>query len=759
MTDGILAGVRVLDLSDGIAAPVATMLLAEAGADVVKIEPPGGSAARSEPGFRTWNRSKRSVALDLDDPTGRRRFDELLGAADVLVHPYGPTRARELGLDDETLHDRFPSMVVSSVLSWPANHAAADLPADELLAAARFGLCDEQQGYRDGPIFVRAPVGSWCSAYLAAAGIVARLIARARDGGRGGPAHTSLVQGMMVPMTMHWSRAETPSPALAAGMPKGTPASLFECGDGVWVHIMHSPDSPLMDEVLTELGGGDLSDTDPSGDGQPAANRMPVDFDRTSEAFLRRTSQEWLENFWANDVPAQPALAPGEIFADAQARENRYVVELDDPEVGRITTAGMPLTVDPPTSIRGPAPAAGADEAAVFAEWKAAAREARPATRTDRGTRRWPLEGVHVLDLGNFLAGPYAPQLLADLGADVIKLESTAGDQMRYVEWAFCGCQRGKRSVAVDLKSPSAASVLDALVEWADIVHHNVRMPAARRLGIDGDTLRARKPELIFCHTSSYGPVGPRADWPGYDQLFQSSCGWEVAGAGEGNPPMWHRFGFMDHLCALSSLVATLLALHHRDRTGTGQAVAGSLLGAGVLSCSETYVGADGELAPLPVLDHAQKRTAPGYEITEVRDGWIAIAARTDEHQAALCAASGADLAGAAAAFADRTVAEALAVLSEAGVPAEQVRLDQKESFFDDPENQKAGLVARYRHSAFGMMEQPGSSWYFGDLDARLELAPPGLGEHTIDVLTEVGLSPDAIDALLADGTAKAATR
>ena len=484
MRGEILEGVRVIDLCDDIAGPVAALLLAESGADVVKVEPPGGSPTRALPGFRTWNRSKRSVVLDVDEASGREQLDTLLGAADVLLHQFGPARAQELGLDDSSLARRFPGLIVSSVLAWPANHVAADLPVDELLAGARFGLCDEQQGYRDGPILVRAPVGSWCSAYLAATGILARLIVRGRTG-HSGPAHTSLVQGMMVPMTMHWSRAERPSPVMAAGMPKSTPASLFECADGVWVHIMKSPESPLMDEVLAEMGEASLADDD--GEPPAARNRMLFDFDRTRAAFLRRPSQAWLDNFWANDIPAQPALQPGEIFSDEQARVNGYVVELDDPEVGRITVPGLPLTIDPPSRIRSAAPGLGEHTDEVLAEWKP--RE--PSTAENATTARWPLEGVHVLDLGNFLAGPYAAQLLADLGADVIKLESSSGDPMRMVEWSFAGCQRGKRSVALDLKSPATRPALEALVSWADIVHHNLRMPAAHRLGIGEEALRA----------------------------------------------------------------------------------------------------------------------------------------------------------------------------------------------------------------------------------------------------------------------------
>ena len=151
---------------------------------------------------------------------------------------------------------------------------------------------------------------------------------------------------------------------------------------------------------------------------------------------------------------------------------------------------------------------------------------------------------------------------------------------MRWVEWSFFGCQRGKRGVALDLKSPDARPALDALLALG---RHPPPQPAHAR-GAPARprraTVRAVNPDIVYCHASSYGPTGPRADWPGYDQLFQSSCGWEVAGAGEGNPPMWHRLGFMDHLCAMGSLIATLLALYHRDRTGETQFVAGSLLAA-----------------------------------------------------------------------------------------------------------------------------------------------------------------------------------
>jgi crotonobetainyl-CoA:carnitine CoA-transferase CaiB-like acyl-CoA transferase len=176
-----------------------------------------------------------------------------------------------------------------------------------------------------------------------------------------------------------------------------------------------------------------------------------------------------------------------------------------------------------------------------------------------------------------------------------------------------------------------------------------------------------------------------------------------------------------------------------------------------VLTVSETYVQADGELVPYATLNGEQTRIEPGYEIIALADGWVAVAARTASERAALAAVAGVDSpAGAAAALATRGCDRVLAELNAAGVPAELVRQDQRIPFFDDPANRAAGLVATYRSADWGLFEQPGALWYFRDLDVRLELAPPALGEHTIEALSEVGLGRTDIDDLLASGAAAA---
>jgi crotonobetainyl-CoA:carnitine CoA-transferase CaiB-like acyl-CoA transferase len=748
---GILDGTRIVDLSDGIAGSVSALLLAESGADVVVVEPPGGLALRSVPGFRTWLRSKRSVTADLDTDEGRQTLERLLASADVVIHQLPPSRAQELGVDDASIASRHPHLIACSVLSWPANHPDCDRPVDDLLAMARLGICDEQLPMRrDGPVFVRFPLGSWGAAYLAAIGVVARLVVRGRTG-HVGPVHTSLVQGALVPMGMHWSRVENPSPPLAMGMPKetrGSQATLFECSDGVWIHLMRSPDlAPAMQEALAAMGEEAVAKANATQTNPMMTGAFP-NLGANAVVFRTRPSAEWLAEMWANDISAQPALPYGAIFEDEQARANGYVIELDDPDVGTITVPGLPLTIDPPQRVVRPAPKPGAHTSAVLEEWE----DARSIPTVESPPPRWPLEGVHVLDLGNYLAGPYGPMLMADLGADVIKLEATTGDPMRWAGWPFAGCQRGKRTIAVDLKDPKARPVLEALVRWADIVHHNLRMPAARRLGVDYESLSAINPDLVYCHTSSYGPQGPRADWPGYDQLFQAQCGWEVLGAGAGNPPMWHRFGFMDHQCALSSVVATLLGLLHRDRKGAGQQVAASLLGAGALTASETYVAADGQLMPFDQLDAEQTGVTPGRRIVELADGWIAIAAEGDDQLASLCRVAGVDDPGKVVdALASKSCSPVLEGLERAGVPAELVRQEQRYPFFDDPANRAAGLVAQYVHAEWGKMEQPGAMWDFDDLETRFEHAPPALGEHSIEILGELGFSEEETARLIAD--------
>jgi crotonobetainyl-CoA:carnitine CoA-transferase CaiB-like acyl-CoA transferase len=374
------------------------------------------------------------------------------------------------------------------------------------------------------------------------------------------------------------------------------------------------------------------------------------------------------------------------------------------------------------------------------------------------------LEGIRVLDFGQYLAGPFGPMVLADLGADVVKVEPVTGDAMRFAAKPFVGCQRGKRGIALDLKSEDGLAVAHRLVETADVVHHNMTKGTAGRLGLDYGTLRAVNPALIYCNTYAYGKEGPLSHFGGLDPLYQAALGLEhEAGAvPEGNPPLYYRFGMCDTANALASVQAVLMALYHRRRTGQGQDVTTSLLSASALFASEFFRLPSGEPRPRrPRLDKEQTGTAPLYRLYETREGWLQLAAVTDEQWRALVGVLGLD--GDQPPRADelaecflRDTARTWSLrLADAGVPAEvSVDTGEGEAVLFDDDNVRLGLVAEYEHPLLGRMRQFGNLIGFSDTPGAPQGPPPMRGQHTREVLAEAGYSGDEITDLLGRGVA-----
>jgi crotonobetainyl-CoA:carnitine CoA-transferase CaiB-like acyl-CoA transferase len=741
MSQAILEGIRVISLCSGIAGSAAGLQLREAGAEVVMVEPSGNPARDQQALFAVLNRGKRSVVLNLDNAVDRQQLQLLLASADVLLHDYTPAMARANGLADAQLAADFPRLVISAISGWPQRHALANAIPRETLILARLGLLDEQPAHRPGPVFVRMPFANWLACWLCVVGVMARLLARDRDG-CGGIAHTSLAQAALVPMTMHWNRAQTPTPAFAKGLDKHIPIPLHQCADGRWLHVHYSPDkSPWMAAALSEFGQTEVTRLNAL---WPPSHVAP-NFGANKAVIATRSAQDWVEHFWQHDVAAQIAAPFGEIYFDEQARLNGYVVEVDDVQLGKTLQPGPAWQVQPPAQVGGSAPRAGEGNA----ELTAADAVIPLQPRSSNPAPLPPLQGLKVLDLGAYLAGPFACMLLADLGAEVIKVEAPKGDAMRRLERIFSGTQRGKLGVALQLGDLQTEPVVEALARWADVVHHNMRLPAARKLKVDYESLKALNPQLVYCHVSAYGPTGPRADWPGFDQLMQASCGWEMEQGGEGQAPMWLRFGVGDFFAGLSSLYALLLGLYERNRSGVGQMVSSSLLGATLLSMSEAVVLEDGSLTPIEHMDAQQTGLSDAHRLYQCSDAWLVVAALQPDEVQRFQALVGDQP---DTWFAGLARQAALAALAAAQVPAQAVLEAQMDAFLDSPEHAAAGLHAHYPHAVYGDLQQIGAFWDFGNLPLALQRPPPALGQHTRQVLQALGFTHNDLERLASAG-------
>lgn len=749
MTRPMLDGLRVVDLSSGIAGPMATQLMAEYGADVIKVERPDGDQFRASAFFATANRSKRGVTLDLKRTEDLGRLGGLLATSDVLVHGLRPDKAQRLGLDDRTLAERFPRLVVSSVLGYPHGHADASRPGYDILVQARSGAMDELIGNRPGPIFMRLPLPSWLATHLVTAGVLARLVARDAVG-RGGPAHTSLLQGMLATLMPIWNRAERPSQALADKIPltrggEGMLRCMFQCADGEWMQIATLTgytEHPLVIETMLDAGHDFIA----------VEGWAPTDeeLEIYRDVFRRRPRAEWIAAFDEGDVPVGAVEGLGSVFDDPQAIANGYVVEVDDPAWGPVKQIGAPFHTDPPAVVKRPAPLIGEHNDDSFAAPAAPFEHICP----DRGRLRRPLEGIRVLDFGMYVAGPSGPLLMADLGADVIKVEpALGGDRVRNFETLYVGVNRGKRSIAIDLTDDRSRPVLERLIKSADIIHHNLRLPAARKLGLDYETVHELNPRAVVCHVSAYGHTGEKKDWPGYDPTASAASGWSLESGARTGRPVWYRFGIWDVQSGMASVTPTLMALLRRSVTGEGSFVSASMLGVAALTNSATMLLGDGELAPYPRIDDEQTGLDYGYRIYRLaHDSWVAVCALTSSQRADLRKIAGVqddqDLPGALSACDPEWF---IKELDAAGVPSEPVVRDHEQQFFDS-EAGSGGLATSYLHPEYGRLEQPGALWNFGDLELQLDIPPAVVGQHTDEILAGLGYSAEDIANLESAG-------
>jgi crotonobetainyl-CoA:carnitine CoA-transferase CaiB-like acyl-CoA transferase len=387
-----------------------------------------------------------------------------------------------------------------------------------------------------------------------------------------------------------------------------------------------------------------------------------------------------------------------------------------------------------------------------------------------RGWRRAPaaavahppracLEGIRVLDLTSFIAGPFCPMLLADLGADVVKVESADGDPFRMAAFGFVGWNRGKRSIVLDLKRAEGREVFLDLARGADVVVDNFRGGVMDRLGIGWETLAATNRRLVHTSITGFGSSGPFRTLPGFDPVFQARSGL-VRAQGGAEDPVLHMIAYNDYAAGALGALATVAALLARERTGRGQRVDVSLFRTSYVAQAADMISCAGRPAPA---GGGRDHLGPGAcrRIYACRDGWLCVAGGAPAHAAALGRLVGVTLAlddapdGPAAEAVARFLggesrAAALARLAEVGVPAAACL--GFEEVFADEYLRAAGWIVEQVHPALGPLLLGGPLVRFEATPITYRRSAPLLGGDGPDVLREVGYGPERIAALLDAG-------
>jgi crotonobetainyl-CoA:carnitine CoA-transferase CaiB-like acyl-CoA transferase len=390
-----------------------------------------------------------------------------------------------------------------------------------------------------------------------------------------------------------------------------------------------------------------------------------------------------------------------------------------------------------------------------------------------------PLAGVRVIDLTTVVMGPFATQILAELGADVVKVESREGDNMRHVGPSrhpgmghiFLHAGRGKRSLVLDLKDPRGRDALLALARRADVLVYNVRPQAMARLGLDYPALRAANPRILYVGCYGYSQRGPYAARPAYDDLIQAAAGVPSLLSRQGSDvPRYAPVLLADRLTGLHVVYAVTAALFHRERTGEGQAVEVPMFEAAVHFVLGDHLGGATFDPPLGDTGYA-RLLAEHRRPYATRDGHVCVLIYNDKQWQSFFAAIGeperiseprfathanrAERIGEVYAFvADvmktRTTAEWLALFERADIPA--VRMNDVQNILADPHLAAEAFFAFEEHPTEGRVRRMGTPTHWSGTPTVPTAPAPRLGEHSRDVLREAGYGDEEIDALVAAG-------
>jgi crotonobetainyl-CoA:carnitine CoA-transferase CaiB-like acyl-CoA transferase len=669
---GPLAGLLAVDLSTTLPGAEATQFLADAGADVILVEPPGGSPLRAAAGWPGLLRGKRSIVLDLGDDDHRATLGGLLRQADVMVTTMRPAASARLGFTAERLAAQYPRLVAAVITGWGTRGPWAGYKGYEALIMAKTGVLHSKRQLSAGPdpAYVSVPYASFAAAQTAVQGILAALYER-ESSGLGQVVEANLVSGVGALDTYNWfyemilrRYPDAFKPLAAAFDDAGRPQSrlmpallLAATKDGTWLQFAHTAPR-LMKAWLEELGLMEEL-TDPKWDGFPDLPAPELRFEWWTKMLARvriRTLREWEAVFARNpDVFGEQFRTPDAALEHPQVVSDGRAVTVDDPDLGPVR---QPSTLvhaggGPLTAIR-PAPRVGEHSGEVrllaASAWPA---EANPqSSRTEAGsawsvTRDCPLAGVTVLELGGMFAGPFGATLLTDLGARVIKIEPLDGDTIRGVmafpEAGGGKVLMGKESIALDIRTREGLAIVHGFARSSDLVLQCYRAGVAKRIGVDEAALKAINPDLVYLNSPGYGIDGPYSAKPAYAPSIGAASGISLTDAPwgglrpenleqvvRGARNLWAGGAVpavqSDGIAALGVGSGLLLGLYAKRRGIALTDLVTTMFG----SCLQALIGQNTsyrDRPPLTRVDDEFRGLGPLYRLYRASDGWVFLAA------------------------------------------------------------------------------------------------------------------------------------
>ena len=373
----------------------------------------------------------------------------------------------------------------------------------------------------------------------------------------------------------------------------------------------------------------------------------------------------------------------------------------------------------------------------------------------------YPLEGIKVLDFGNYIAGAYCGTLLAESGADVIKIESESGDAFRSMGASFNSWNRGKKALCLNLKHPEGRNILYRLVAKSDVVNENFRAGITNRLKIDYETLKTHKPDIIYSSVTGYGSSGPFHNHPAFDPLMQAQSGIMVDQGGEENPPIYLRTAVSDYSAAILAAFGISMALFHRKRTGEGQLVETNLLNAATALQSAEFVSINDNM-----INANHLGLSATYRFYETSDEWIFISCSDNLSWNKICKFL--DLEGFIKEFPSiesrhqntQKIATSFSAVFksrsaktwESGLRKLSLRTGisrQMAEIHEEPQAKATNMLTELKMPTSDNIWMSGLPINFSRTPGKLsEVGAPSIGEHTDEILQGLGLSQTTIKSL-----------